>query len=149
MSKQTEGVSTAEIIPLLQEIQEKLGYIHPAAVDWLADKLKVSKQRIFGVATFYSQFRLNRPGKHQIKVCLGTACHVGGGENLLNILEQELGVKTGETTSDGEFGLERVACLGCCAVAPVMVVADDLYGKVSQTSIKRTLKKYKTSTETS
>ena len=91
------------VIPMLQEIQEQFGYIPCEAVDWLSTKLKISKQEIYGVATFYNHFRLNPPGKHEIKVCLGTACHVGGGEKLLDTISEKIGIDPGETTPDGKF----------------------------------------------
>ena len=130
-----------QVIPMLQEIQEQFGYIPCEAVDWLAQKLKISKQEIFGVATFYNHFRLNPPGKHEIKVCLGTACHVGGGEKLLDTIAEKLGISPGETTADGKFSLERVACVGACALAPAVVLDDDVNGRMTQRSLKRLLDK--------
>jgi NADH-quinone oxidoreductase subunit E len=128
-----------EVIPMLQEIQEKFGYIPQQAVEWLAEKLKISKQEIYGVATFYNHFRLNPPGKHEIRVCLGTACHVGGGEKLLDTLQERLGIEPGQTTSDGRYSLERVACVGACALAPAVVIDNEVHGRVTQRTLKRLL----------
>ncbi|MFW9849933.1 MAG: NADH-quinone oxidoreductase subunit NuoE [Candidatus Thorarchaeota archaeon] len=128
-----------QVIPMLQEIQERFGYIPSEAVDWLAEKLKISTQEIYGVATFYNFFRHNPPGEHEIKVCLGTACHVGGGEKLLETITEKLGIKSGETTPDGKFNLERVACVGACALAPSVVLDEEVHGRMTQRSLKRLL----------
>ena len=132
-----------QITPMLQEIQEQFGYIPCEAVNWLAEKLRISKQEIYGVVTFYNHFRLNPPGEHQIRVCLGTACHVGGGEKLLDTIAEKLGVKPGETTHDGKFSFERVACVGACALAPAVVLDDDVHGRMTQRSLKRLLDRAK------
>ena len=124
---------------MLQEIQEQFGYIPQQAVEWLAEKLKISKQEIYGVATFYNYFRLNPPGKHEIRVCLGTACHVGGGEKLLDALQERLGIGPGQTTADGRYSLERVACVGACALAPSVVIDDEVNGRMTQRTLKRLL----------
>ena len=129
------------VVPMLQEIQEQFGYIPSEAVDWLAEKLKISKQEIYGVVTFYNHFRQNPPGKHEIKVCLGTACHVGGGEKLLDTIEEKLSIDSGETTPDGKFSLERVACVGACALAPAVVLDEDVHGRMTQRLLKRLLDK--------
>ena len=128
-----------QIIPMLQEIQEQFRYIPEQAVEWLAEKLKISKQEIYGVATFYNHFKLNPPGKHEIRVCLGTACHVGGGEKLLDTLQERLGIDPGQTTADGRFSLERVACVGACALAPAVVIDDEVHGRMTQRTLKRLL----------
>jgi NADH-quinone oxidoreductase subunit E len=126
---------------MLQEIQEQLGYIPKEAVDWLSNQLRVSNQEIFGVATFYNHFRLNPPGKHEIRVCLGTACHVGGGEKLLDTIREKLGIESGETTGDGRYSLERVACVGACALSPAVVLDDEVHGRMTQRLLKRLLDK--------
>jgi NADH-quinone oxidoreductase subunit E len=133
------GGESADLVPALQQIQEADGYISPDAVKDLSRKLKVSENEVFGVATFYAQFRFNPPGKHHIKACLGTACHVKGGEQLLDVLERELKIKPGETTEDGQYDLERVACLGCCALAPVVTVDERAHGQMSVKRIQRLL----------
>jgi len=131
------------LIPVLQRVQQRAGYISPEMVSLIAKYLKVSESEVFGVASFYAQFRFTRPGEHNIKVCLGTACHVRGGERILETVERELGVQTGGTTSDYKFSLERVACFGCCALAPVMVVDTEVYSKMTPTKIKEILNLYR------
>jgi NADH-quinone oxidoreductase subunit E len=111
-----------DLIPVLQRVQDICGYLRPDSIRSVSRWLKVSENEIFGVATFYAQFRFHPPGRHQLRVCLGTACHVRGGEQILLTAQQRLGVNTGETTPDGEYDLDRVACLGCCALAPVVSV---------------------------
>jgi len=130
------------LIPILQDIQEFCGYISPEAVDEIEDFTGVSAGEIFGVASFYSQFRFTQPGKHTVKVCLGTACHVRGSGRILELFERQLKVKSGETTPDGQFSLEHVACFGCCALAPVVVVDKEVHGRMSSTKGQKLLKKY-------
>jgi len=110
------------LIPILQDVQDSLGYLSEETVEDLASAAGISENEIYGVATFYAQFRFQPPARHIIRVCLGTACHVRGGHQLLHDFEERLGVKAGQATPDGQFGLERVACVGCCALAPVVVV---------------------------
>lgn len=121
----------SSLIPLLQHAQDEDGYISPEKVEEIAQYLKITESQVYGVASFYSQFRFTPPGRHSISVCLGTACHVSGGETLLNTIERDLGVSPGECTPDGKFDLNRVACLGCCALAPVVKIDDDIYSKVN------------------
>jgi NADH-quinone oxidoreductase subunit E len=103
----------------------------------------MSENEIYGVATFYAQFRFHPPGQHHIKVCLGTACHVKGGEQILVMAKQRLGVDTGETTADGKYDLDRVACLGCCALAPVVAFDDKIHSQMSVLKILRILDEQK------
>ncbi len=110
------------LIPALQDLQETCGYLAPEALAVLAKHLSISVNEIYGVATFYTQFRFSKPARHKIQVCQGTACHVRGGHMVLEEFEQMLDVKAGEATKDGQVDLERVACLGCCALAPVITV---------------------------
>jgi len=124
------------LIPLLQKAQAEFGYISEEAVEIIADYLGFTASQVFGVASFYSQFRFTKPAKHAISVCLGTACHVSGGETLLDAFERELDVVPGENTSDNKFGLNRVACLGCCALAPVVKIDDDIHSKVNVIKLK-------------
>ncbi len=131
------------LISILQQVQKKYGYLSQDAISTLADELKLSEHEIYGVATFYSQFKFNKPGKHQVKVCLGTACHVRGGYDLMGAVERQLKIKHGEKTKDSQFSLERVACMGCCALAPVMVIDMDIYGKTTSTKVRQILNKYK------
>ena len=97
---------------------------------------------MFGVASFYSQFRFIAPGRHTVNVCLGTACHVKGGQNLSDAVERELGVKSGQTTPDGRFDFQQVACLGCCALAPVVKVDNVIYSNVTTSKLKEILENY-------
>jgi NADH-quinone oxidoreductase subunit E len=124
------------LIPVLQEIQAKFGYLPPEAMLQVAKLLRIPESAVYGVATFYNQFRFVPPGKHPIKVCLGTACHMKGGNIISEAWERELGIKVGEVTPDHEFSLERVACVGCCAMAPVTVVEEAVQGKVTPTRVK-------------
>jgi NADH-quinone oxidoreductase E subunit len=131
-----------DLIPILQNIQEKLGYISEEAIGHIARFLKISDNQIFGVASFYSQFRFSPPGRNSIKVCLGTACHVRGGQILCKALERELGISPGQTTEDKRFDLQRVACLGCCALAPVMQINNDIYSRMTVIRLKQILDEY-------
>ena len=131
-----------DLIPLLQLTQKKHGYLHEDEIKNIAHFLKISENQIYGVASFYSQFRFNEPGRNVIKVCLGTACHVSGGQILREFLERELEIRAGETTKDKRFELQRVACLGCCALAPVVQVNDDTYSQVSVIKLNEILEKY-------
>ncbi|HEC80072.1 MAG: NADH-quinone oxidoreductase subunit NuoE [Candidatus Coatesbacteria bacterium] len=116
------------LIPILQDIQRIYGYVPEDAVSILSKELGLFPVEIYGILTFYAQFYLEPRGKHTIKVCQGTACHVMGGKDILDHLSSELKVGEGETTDDGLFTLERVACLGCCGMAPVVVIDDRFYG---------------------
>lgn len=125
-----------KLIPILQEVQAQFGYLHREAMLKVADFLDIPESEVYSVATFYNQFRFVPPGKHQLKVCLGTACQIKGGRIILESWQRELGIDEGETTADREFSLERVACVGCCAMAPVTVVDDGVEGRVSPTRVK-------------
>jgi NADH-quinone oxidoreductase subunit E len=129
----------ADLVPVLQRIQQNEGYLSPEAMRRVSRWLKVSENEIYGVATFYAQFRFHPPGRHHIKACLGTACHVKGGEQMLDVLERRLGIRPGETTEDGEYDLERVACLGCCALAPVVAIDEKVYAQMSVLKLQRSL----------
>lgn len=133
------------LIPILQQVQEVHGYLSPDAVDEISAFTGVSPGEIFGVASFYAHFRFTKPGKHIMKVCRGTACHVRGSGRILEALERQLEIKAGETTKDELFSLERVACFGCCALAPVVVVDRDVHGRMSSPKAQRLLKKYEVS----
>ena len=124
------------LIPILQSIQEKHSYLAPTAMEMVAGHLNISPSEVYGVATFYNQFRFHPPGKHQIKVCLGTACHVAGGDIILENFERKLGIKDGETTPDREYSIERVACVGCCALAPVAVVDENVQGHMQPSKVE-------------
>ena len=129
----------SDLVPVLQRTQEALGYLSPDAVRRVARWLKLSESDVFGVATFYAQFRFSPPGRHRLRVCLGTACHVKGGVQMLETLERRLQVSPGETTADGEYGLERVACLGCCALAPVVTIDDTIHAQMSVLKLQELL----------
>ncbi|MGD2124998.1 MAG: NADH-quinone oxidoreductase subunit NuoE [Desulfobacteraceae bacterium] len=128
------------LIPILQDVQGRFGYVSEEAVERIASYLHISESSIYGVATFYTQFRFSRPGDHRVKVCLGTACHVRGGSQIMDEVTRHLGVGAGETTPDYKFSLERVACFGSCALSPVVVMDDKVYGRMSPKKVKKILK---------
>lgn len=130
------------LISVLQKVQETFGWISEENVYEISKYLKVPSAKIYGVATFYTQFRLKPLGRHLISLCRGTACHVKGSERLIPVFEQELKCKVGETTKDGRFTLNCVACLGACSLAPVVCIDNDFYGNVQAKDIKKILKKY-------
>lgn len=132
----------ASLIPVLQDIQDSFGYLPEAAIDRLSELSDISANEIYGVATFYTQFHFSPPGEHSVRVCQGTACHVRQGRQLLSEVEQQLEIKAGQTTADGKFDLERVACLGCCALAPVMVVDDKVHARMSVKKVSSVLSQY-------
>lgn len=134
----------AEVIPLLQAAQARFGYLPKEALREIARFARVPESKVYGVATFYAQFKLTRQGQHSIKVCQGTACHVKGAPRLLKTVESELGIKPGETTGNYQFSLERVACFGSCALAPVVVLDERVYAKMTTQKAKELLKKYGT-----
>ncbi len=131
------------VIPLLQETQKIYGYLPREALLRIAEATNTEASHIYGVATFYSQFRLKPVGKHIIRVCHGTACHVGGAERITEACEEHLGVADGETTEDRQFTLESVACLGCCSLAPVMMIDDTTYGRLTDREAKKVLTHFK------
>jgi len=131
------------VIPLLQAFQERYGYIPPEAVRAVARYTRTPLSQVYGVATFYAQFRLRPRGKHLIRLCQGTACHVLGADAILNHLKERLGVEEGETTPDGLFTLEVVRCLGCCSLAPVMMVDEETYGRLTPRAVDKVLAEYR------
>lgn len=126
----------ANLIPILQSIQENHSYLAAVAIEMVADHLGISPSEVYGVATFYNQFRFHPPGRHQIKVCLGTACHVAGADIILENFERKLGITEGQTTPDREYSVERVACVGCCALAPVAVIDDAVEAHVQPSRVE-------------
>lgn len=124
-----------DLIPILQKVQARLGYLPALAMEEIAIALRVATVDVYGIATFYNQFRLNPPGKHQVKVCLGTACYMVGGNITLQSFERRMEINEGETSADRLYSLDRVACVGCCAMAPVVVVDDRVEGKVTPTRV--------------
>lgn len=124
-------LSSTDIIPLLQRLQDAYGYLPREVVLEVCERTGLPASRVFGVATFYEQFHLEPHGRHTVRVCRGTACHVRGGRKVLNAVKRRLGIDDGETTEDMQFSLETVACLGACALSPVMVVDGVYYGKMT------------------
>jgi len=131
------------LIPLLQEVQTKLGYLPKKAMQEIASFLQVPEVEVWGVASFYNQFRFIPLGKHHTRVCMGTACHLAGGKLILETLERELDIKVGETAEDRNFSLERVACIGCCMLAPVIVIGDKIYPKMTPFKVEEALIPYR------
>jgi len=125
------GRERDNLIPLLQEVQERLQFLSPEAVRLVADHLGLSENDVYGVATFYAQFRFVPPGLHHVKVCQGTACHVRGSDRIMDAVSRKTGIEPGETSADGKFSLEQVACFGSCALAPVVVLDDKVYGRMT------------------
>jgi NADH:ubiquinone oxidoreductase subunit E len=130
------------IITLLQDTQEAFGYVPREAIDYLSEQLNIAPSRFYGVATFYAQFRLHPIGKHKITACCGTACHVRGAERILNSLKRELQLAEDEdTTQDREFTVEKVACLGFCSFAPVVLIDGAVHGKTNADPLIKELRK--------
>lgn len=136
------GNQRSNLIPILQRIQEELGYLPHQAMIEVAQFLNIPEIDVYSVATFYNQFRLTPPGKHSIRVCMGTACHVKGGHITLAAWQRRLKVEPGETTPDREFDLDTVTCVGCCAMAPVTVVDKKVEGKADPTRVDGILLSY-------
>lgn len=130
------------LIPVLQKVQGEVGYLPEEAISEIAHFLGLSKSQIYGVASFYAQFRFERQGENTVKVCQGTACHVRGGRRILEAVIQQLGIQPGETTEDYKFSLDRVACFGSCALAPVLVVNKTVYGRMTTTKAREVLDQY-------
>jgi len=130
------GKERRNLVPILQMIQERFSYVPLEAIKKVAGHLSIAPSEVYGVATFYNQFRFSPPGRHPVKVCLGTACHVRGGDIILENFERKLGIREGETTPDREFSIERVACVGCCALAPVAVVEGAVQGHMAPSKVE-------------
>jgi NADH-quinone oxidoreductase subunit E len=128
-----------ELIPILQKVQQVFGYLPESAMRKIARFLKLPESTVFGVATFYAQFRLVPSGRNIIKVCRGTACHVRGATDILAEVEKQLGIKPGETTPDLEYSLEAIACFGSCALAPVVVIGQSVYGRMTPARVRELL----------
>lgn len=131
------------LVMVLHRIQETYGYVPRQVAFEVADLLEIPLAKIYGVITFYNFFKLKKPGRNIIQVCLGTACYLRGGDDLLQEIEETLGTGVNTTTADGEFSLEAVRCLGCCGLAPVMVINGDIYGKVELSALPGILNKYR------
>jgi NADH-quinone oxidoreductase subunit E len=132
-----------DLIPIMQDIQDSYSYLPKDELQEVSQRLNVPLTRIFSVATFFKMFSLVPKGRHQIKVCLGTTCHLRGGSRLVESLGNRLGVEPGYTTKDMQFSLETVGCLGSCAQAPVMMVDDKYFGRSSVDKVPKILKLYK------
>ena len=132
-----EGIA----IPLLADVQREIGYVAEEAVEYVSGELGIPAAELFGVATFYAMFRFQPEGKHVVRLCRGTACHVQGSGLIADQLERHLGIKDGETTPDLMFTLQCVACLGCCSLAPVMMVGDDVHGRLTPEKAVNVLEK--------
>lgn len=146
MSVQTDVTLAEQRSPLiarLHAIQEQEGYLPANRIAELAREMGISAAQVMGVASFYNHFRFRPPGQHTIKVCDGTACHVKGARGLLDRIQMDLGVQPGETTEDGVFSLQVVACLGACSMAPAVVIDDEVHGRVTPRQLKRILNSYR------
>ncbi|MEE9418346.1 MAG: NADH-quinone oxidoreductase subunit NuoE [Desulfatiglandaceae bacterium] len=129
----------SQLIPILQKVQDAFGYLPKEAIIEVATYLGMTDVQIYGVASFYNHFRFTPLGKRPIQMCMGTACHMVGGGLVLQGLERALDIEVGGITEDGEFSLDRVACIGCCGLAPVMVIAEKIYPKMSSTKVDEVL----------
>jgi NADH-quinone oxidoreductase subunit E len=137
--------SREQLISILQEVQTEYGYLSREAIKRISEYLSLPSSKIFGVATFYNQFRLTAPGRIQIALCRGTACHVKGSLNLLDTCRQTLGIEVGKTTKDGLFSLETVACLGCCSIAPAMMVNGRFFGRLDKKKVESLIDSWRSS----
>ncbi|MGD0005550.1 MAG: NADH-quinone oxidoreductase subunit NuoE [Anaerolineaceae bacterium] len=128
-----------ELIAMLQVCQNRHGYISEEDVRQIALFIKISETHIYGVASFYAQFRFQKPGEKLIQVCMGTACHVQGGAQLTQEIQKQMGISPGQTTSDSRFDFQEIACLGCCAQAPVVEIDGKIYGKMTPEELRKVL----------
>jgi len=135
---QYDGES-GDLIPILQEAQERFGYLPEGVMAGIAKFLRLPESNVFGVGTFYAQFKFTPTGKKVVKVCRGTACHVRGGARILREVEKQLGIKPGETTDDLEYSLETIACIGACALAPTMVIGKETHGQMTTKKVDELL----------
>ncbi len=138
------GSDASSTVPLLQAVQSKYGYLPRAAMDMIIQNTDITGSQVYGVATFYSQFRLKPVGRHMIRVCHGTACHVTGADRLDTSLRHILNITDEEqdTAENGSYTIEQVACIGCCSQAPVLVIADEVSGNLTGANAQRALKKH-------
>lgn len=136
------GTSRDACIPILQAVQSAYGYLPVEAIDYITANTTLSRRQVYGVASFYGQFRFNPSGRHLIRVCQGTACHVNGSEQIAAALQDMLHVHDQETTADGQFTLETVACLGCCSLAPVMMIDETTYGRLDRKRVRKAVRDF-------
>ncbi len=130
------------LIMILHKVQDEFGYVPREAAMKVADLIDVPLAKIYGVLTFYHYFKLNKPGKYNVQVCMGTACYLKGGEDVLLELEKLLGVGTNQVTDDGQFSIEAVRCVGACGLAPVLVIGEETFGKLTKDRLPEILAKY-------
>jgi NADH-quinone oxidoreductase subunit E len=136
------GAGPNDLVPILQQVQKAYGYLPKPILMAVSDRTGISASRIYGVATFYEQFYLEPHGRHTVRCCRGTACHVKGSPNIIKAIQQNLGIEPNETTEDMRYTFETVACLGTCFLAPVMMVNNDYYGHLNARKIKSILERY-------
>lgn len=141
--QENKNAKRDSLIPILQEVQNKEGFLSEKAIVQVGKHLKLPTSKIYGVATFYNQFRFEPQGKYHIQVCRGTACHVLGSSNVLDEIEKNLRIKADQTTRDGLFSIEVVACIGACGLAPVICINGEFHAKVTASSIKEIIENYK------
>ncbi|MDD4527610.1 MAG: NADH-quinone oxidoreductase subunit NuoE [Candidatus Margulisbacteria bacterium] len=134
------GKAESSAIPILQAIQQDYGFISKEHMKEICSKTEIKANRLYGIATFYSQFKLSPAGTNLIRICKGTACHVRGADNLIDVIKEELKIGIGETTADNKFTLETVACLGCCSLAPAVMINGEVYGKLTADKLKQILR---------
>jgi NADH:ubiquinone oxidoreductase subunit E len=137
------GAGRDSLIPILQEVQEITGFLSKDAVVRIGHHLGLPASKVYGVATFYNQFRFQAPGEHHIQLCRGTACHVKGSAKLLEAVKRALKIEPGQTTRDGQFSLEVVACIGACGLAPVIRIDDDFHAQITPDSVRKILASYR------
>ena len=137
------GGRESAILAILQDIQAEEKYLPKETLEYVSQRMQIPLGQVFRIATFYNALSLKPRGRHKIDVCLGTACHVRGGERILNKLERDLGIPVGETTKDKRFTLEAVHCVGCCSLGPVAVIDGDVYGRLSQDKVPALVKEFK------
>ncbi len=137
------GNVDGSLITILQKAQEIYGYLDMNVIEYIGQKTGIKAAKIYGVATFYTQFRLKPVGKFLIMLCQGTACHVNGSKMIEEVISEELDILEGETTEDGLFTLNNVACLGCCSLSPVMMINDETYGTLTKDSVRKIIKELK------
>ena len=140
LSKYTNDKSN--LIQILNEVQEKFGYVPTIAQEEIAKYLGIEVAEVYGVVTFYSRFTLKPKGKYAISVCMGTACFVKGGEQILERVKQKLGIEEGQTTEDGKFSIDATRCIGACGLAPVFTVNEEVYGKATPQKVDEVIKEY-------
>jgi len=143
MGAESSGFNESLLIPVLQKLQEAYGYLPQDIIQRLSEKTGIFVSQIMGVVTFYSQFRLRPVGKNIVRVCFGTACHVNGAENIADAICRELNIELGGTTEDKMFTVESVACLGCCSLAPVIMINDETHGRLSPDSARNVIRQAK------